>query len=122
MRTDIVTTYIKLKQKLLAERAELEQRLRQIYQALGAPAAVEAIPAMLVAPSGKPRLKPKRRLSAAGRRRIIRATKARWAKIRAQQAAASPPKRKMSAAARAKLAAIARARWAKVKQAGKSRL
>ena len=122
MRTDIVTTYTKLRQQLLGERAELEQRLRQIYQALGEPAAAKASLAAPVATLPEPRVKRKRRLSAAGRRHIIEATKARWARIRAQQTVGKRRRRKMSAAARARLAAIARARWAKAKQAGKTRL
>jgi hypothetical protein len=55
-------------------------------------------------------------MSAAGRRRISLAQKARWAKHKAQGHAAKP-KRTMSAAARKKIAAAQRARWAKVKRA-----
>jgi hypothetical protein len=51
------------------------------------------------------------RMSAAGRRRISLAQKARWAKRRTAQ-----PKRTMSVAARKKIAAAQRARWAKVKR------
>jgi hypothetical protein len=63
----------------------------------------------------------KRRMSAAGRARIIAATKARWARFRAAKAAAAgkhvKKARVMSAAARRKIAAAARARWAKIKAA-----
>jgi hypothetical protein len=55
----------------------------------------------------------KRRMSAAGRRRISLAQKARWAKRVASKGQARP-KRTMSAAARRKIAAAQRARWAKV--------
>jgi hypothetical protein len=55
----------------------------------------------------------KRRLSAAARRKISLAQKARWAKTRR---AASTPVRTMSHAARNKIAAAQRARWAKVRQ------
>ena len=66
----------------------------------------------------------KRKMSAAGIARIVAATKARWAKIRATKAgkAVQKPKRKVSAAGRARLSALAKARWAKAKKAGKSRL
>ena len=59
----------------------------------------------------------KPRMSAAGRRRISLAQKARWAKhAKANgQARSTKPKRTMSAAARRKIAAAQRARWAKVK-------
>jgi hypothetical protein len=55
-------------------------------------------------------------LSAAGRRSISLAQKARWAKHKAQGHAAKP-KRTMSAAARKKIAAAQRARWAKIRNA-----
>jgi hypothetical protein len=57
----------------------------------------------------------KRRMSAAGRRRISLAQKARWAK-HAANGQASPKTRVMSAAARRKIAAAQRARWAKIKK------
>ena len=50
-------------------------------------------------------------LSAAARRKISLAQKARWAK----QKSSSQPKRTMSPAARRKIAAAQRARWAKVR-------
>lgn len=66
----------------------------------------------------------KRRVSAAARRKMALAQKARWAKIRGEseptQAAAPPtkPKRKLSAAAKAKLVAnLKRARAAKAAKA-----
>ncbi len=56
-----------------------------------------------------------RTLSAAARRKISLAQKARWAKRRTNtQTGAARPKRTMSAAARRKIAAAQRARWAKV--------
>ena len=73
----------------------------------------------------------KGKLSAAGRARIIAASRAYWAKVRAGAkpakakavAAKAPAKKgKLSAAGRAKLVAIAKARWAKIKAAGKKRL
>ena len=57
----------------------------------------------------------KPRMSAAARRKISLAQKARWAKR-----ATAKPKRKMSASARKKIAAFQRARWAKVRAKRKS--
>ena len=60
----------------------------------------------------------KRRMSAAGRLAISKATKARWAKVRELKGtAAEAPKSKMSVAARARMAKGQRARWAKVRAA-----
>jgi len=66
---------------------------------------------------------PKRIISAASRRKMARAQKARWAKAReksepmaiAKTMASVPVKHVMSASARRKIAASQRARWAKVK-------
>jgi hypothetical protein len=52
-----------------------------------------------------------RKMSAAGRRRISLAQKARWAKQRTAK-----PQRTISAAGRRRIAAAQRARWAKVKR------
>lgn len=57
--------------------------------------------------------RPRRTLSAAGRRAISLAQKARWAKRAANgEAGTTKPKRTMSAGARRKIAAAQRARWA----------
>ena len=53
-------------------------------------------------------------MSAAGRKRIGLAQKARWAKQKAR------PKRTISAAGRRRIAAAQRARWAKVKRKSKA--
>jgi hypothetical protein len=55
-------------------------------------------------------VRPRRTISAAGRRRIAAAQRARWAKTKSQK-----PKRTLSQAARNRVAAAQRARWAKVK-------
>jgi hypothetical protein len=58
----------------------------------------------------------RRTLSAAGRRAISLAQKARWAKRGANaQGGTTKPKRTMSTAARRKIAAAQRARWAALK-------
>jgi hypothetical protein len=59
-------------------------------------------------------------MSAAGRRKIAAAQRARWAKVRAakgrnQKVASIPKKRPMSAVARKRIAAAQKARWAKVR-------
>jgi len=57
--------------------------------------------------------RPRRHLSAAGRRAISLAQKARWAKRAAKgRTGTTKPKRTMSAAARRKIAAAQKARWA----------
>lgn len=67
-------------------------------------------------------------MSAAGRKAIAEAAKARWAAHRGgkpaktERPAEAKKKRKMSAAGRAKIAAAARERWKKAKAAGKTRL
>ena len=60
----------------------------------------------------------RKKMSAAGRRAIAKAQKARWAKVKT---AAKPAKKrkKMSAAGRARIAAFQKARWAKIKAAKK---
>ena len=63
--------------------------------------------------------KPGRIMSAAGRRRIAAAQRARWAKVKGQ-AAAPKPKRHISAAGKKRIAAAARARWAKIRAAKKA--
>ena len=57
----------------------------------------------------------KRQISAAGRKRIAAAQRARWAKVRGKARVATP-KRTMSAVSRRKIAAAQRARWARVKK------
>jgi len=92
--------------------------------------------------------KPKRRMSAAGRRAIAAAARARWAKIKGRKPkrkmsakglaniragvakrmrnqrrqTTAKPKRKISAAGRARLSALAKERWKNAKAAGKGRL
>jgi hypothetical protein len=60
--------------------------------------------------------KPGRTMSAAARRKISLAQKARWAKAKGHE---PKPKRIISAAGRKRIAAAQRARWAKLKAAKK---
>lgn len=89
---------------------ELEQersRLNQVIQVIGDFVGRNGT-------GGQARAKrPKRTLSAAARRKISLAQKARWAKTRRTVLA---PVRIMSRAARNKIAAAQRARWAKTRQ------
>jgi hypothetical protein len=64
------------------------------------------------------RLGKRRRMSAAGRLAISKATKARWARFHAAKAA--KPRRKMSAAGRASIVKAQKARWANIR-AGKAK-
>src|SRR5712691_10024303 len=67
--------------------------------------------------------KRKRRFSAASRRKMAAAQKARWAEIKKAQSSksatseTSKPKRKVSRAARKRMAEAQKARWAKIKKA-----
>jgi hypothetical protein len=131
---------INLTPKQLRQAANVKERIdalqNELNQILGA--TVES------APSESPK---KRKMSAAGRRAMAAAARARWAKIKgtapkrklsaqgianiragvarrmaAKVKAVQKPKRKLTVAGRAALSAAAKARWAKVKKAGKSRL
>ena len=73
------------------------------------------VDAALSALGGSSYTKPGRTMSAAARRKISLAQKARWAKSKGH---APKAKRTISAAGRRRIAAAQRARWAKVK-AGK---
>jgi hypothetical protein len=100
----------------LRKAANIQEKIQSLEKKLGQ---------LLGSPAQPPTKAPKKRkMSAAGIARIVAATKARWAKIRAAKAgkAVQKPKRKVSAAGRARLSALAKARWAKAKKAGKSRL
>jgi hypothetical protein len=107
-------------QQLRAERKQAQARVESIDQAI---AVVESLNG-----SGTVRHanQPTRVISAASRRKMAQAQRARWAKARngsqpialAKTTASAPVKRTMSAAARRKIAAFQRARWAKLK-AGK---
>jgi hypothetical protein len=85
-------------QQLRTERQHTQQQLQRIDAALAALGSVSSNGAS-------------RTISAAGRRRISLAQKARWAKTRTAK-----PKRTISAEGRRRIAAAQRARWAKVKR------
>lgn len=68
--------------------------------------------------------RPGRKMSAAGRRRIAAAQRARWArlKVKRQQSQTRKAPRTMSAAARNRMAAAQQARWAKLKAGRKQKM
>jgi len=85
-------------QQLKKERGHVQQQLKRIDEALAA--------------LGGSSNGASRTMSAAARRRISMAQKARWAQQRTAK-----PTRTISAAGRRRIAAAQRARWAKVKRA-----
>jgi hypothetical protein len=96
---------------LEAQQARLDAHIAEVQRMLG------ARPPQPAAPAAAPRLK--RKLSAAGRKRIAAAQKKRWAgqrekKIEAPAVAAKGPrpKRKLSAAGRKRIVEATRKRWA----------
>jgi hypothetical protein len=98
--------------QLSKERDRLHQQLS------GLNAALEAFAGVYRGTNG---IKPRRKLSAKGRARIVAAQKARWAKVRGPKVVPiAKAKRTMSASARRKIAAAQRARWAKVKRGKKA--
>ena len=110
------------KKQLIIQISGLQKEISKIDSAIATlsslPGASAAVAAPVVASTGK------RTMSAAARKAISEAVKARWAKINAAKATAvvaKPAKKKykMSAAAKAKLSAFQKARWAKINAAKK---
>lgn len=99
---------VRIVSELRVERTNLVNQLRHVDAALSVLGKLNG---------GSSYTKPKRTLSAAARRKISLAQKARWAKSAANGQAMSKtkPKRTISAAGRRRIAAAQRARWAKAK-------
>ena len=98
--------------ELRVERTNLVNQLRHVDAALSVLGKLNG---------GSSYTAPRRTLSAAARRKISLAQKARWAKRASNgNVANSKPKRTMSAASRKKIAMAQRARWARVKAEAKS--
>jgi nucleoid-associated protein YgaU len=93
--------------ELRAERTNLVDRLRHVDAALLVLGKLGG---------GGSHTKPRHTMSAAARRKISLAQKARWAKPKGH---APKPKRTISAAGKKRIAAAARARWAKFRAAKK---
>ena len=98
---------------------QLKRERDRVHQQLsGLNAALEAFAGVY---GGNDGIKPRRKMSAKGRARIVAAQKARWAKVRGHKVVPiAKAKRTMSASARRKIAAAQRARWAKVKRGKKA--
>jgi hypothetical protein len=93
-------------QQLRAERREAQLHVEKLDQA------ITVIESLNGSGTSRKTNQPKRIISAASRRKMARAQRARWAKANGQ---ASKPKRTISAAGRRRIAAAQRARWAKVR-------
>jgi hypothetical protein len=101
-------------QQLKKERVRLEDQLHRVTAALTAFGRVYMNGTGTKAVAGRR----KGAMSAAARKKISLAQKARWAKQKAAGHAAKP-KRTISVAGRKRIAAAQRARWAKMKSAGR---
>jgi hypothetical protein len=91
------------------DRAQMEvEKLSQVISG------IESLHGVGVSPKTN---QPKRIISAASRRKMALAQKARWASLKkgSQPVANSAPKRTLSAAARRKISLMQKARWAKLK-------
>lgn len=97
---------------LKAERKNLLAQLRHVDAALSVLGKLDG---------GSSYTAPRSRFSAAARRKMSLAQKARWAKVAPKvKAPTVKPTRIMSASARRKIAATQRARWAKIRAAKKA--
>jgi len=101
-------------QQLREERKQAEQQVETLDRA------ISAIEGILGRSSGSIRngRRPTRVVSAAARRRMAQAQRARWARVRQKAPRKGPvaiagKRRTLSAAARRKIAAAQRARWAR---------
>jgi hypothetical protein len=107
-------------QQLRVERKQMQSQVEKLDRA------ISVIESLNGSATSRNANQPTRIISAASRRKMARAQKARWAKTRdksqplalVKTTASAPAKRIMSASARRKIAAAQRARWAKLK-AGK---
>ena len=104
-------------------RDEQRQAQEQVQKLQGAISVIEGLIGRNSRTSASRNSPPKRRVSAAARKRMSQAQKARWAGQRKPSQSTTnripstgvPAKRTLSLAARRKIAAAQRARWAKVK-------
>jgi len=104
-------------QELREERKQMQSQVEKLDKAISVIESLNGSGAVMQANQ------PTRVISAASRRKMALAQKARWQKARetsqpialAKTTASAPVKRTMSAAARRKIAAFQRARWAKIK-------
>lgn len=105
--------------QLRAERKQAQLKVEKLDQAISVIESLNGSTRTITRTANQPT----RVISAASRRKMARAQKARWARARAKSqpmalaktTASVPVKRTMSAAARRKIAAFQKARWAKLK-------
>ena len=97
-------------QELREERKQAQLHVEKLDQA------ISVIESLNGSGASRNATRPTRIISAASRRKMALAQRARWAKANGQ---APKPKHTMSAASRKKIAAAQRARWAKLKAAKK---
>jgi hypothetical protein len=106
-------------QQLHAERKQAQARVESIDHA------ISVIDSLNGSGTSRNANQPTRIISAASRRKMAQAQRARWARARKESQPAAPTakttdsapaKRILSASARRKIAAFQRARWAKIKQ------
>jgi len=104
-------------QQLRAERKQAQLQVEKLDQA------ISVIESLNGSAATRNTNQPTRVISAASRRKMAQAQRARWARAKkasqpieiAKTTTPAPAKRTMSAAARRKIAAFQRARWAKLK-------
>jgi hypothetical protein len=100
--------------QLRQERSRAQAEVEKLDEAISV---IESLNGSGISRRGR---RPTRIVSAAARRKMAQAQKARWARHRresqpATKTSLAPVKRTMSASARRKIAAAQRARWARVK-------
>jgi|SRR5450756_1929091 len=103
-------------QQLREERKQAQLRAEKLYQA------ISVIESLNGSGASRKGTRPTRIVSAASRRKMARAQRARWARARAHNVipiGRKRAKRTISAAGRKRIAAAQRARWAKLKAAKK---
>jgi hypothetical protein len=119
-------SFLNLTVAQLKKAAALKEKIEALHSELSAILGGEASDSNVASATERGRPAGKGGMSAAGKKRIAEAQKARWAKINAAKAKASPSKdskveapakkkRTMSPEAKAKIAEAQKARWAKVR-------
>jgi hypothetical protein len=117
-----MATLDKVLQQLRQEHKQAEGEVQKLEKAI---LAIESLTGNGMGVTAK-RTRPKRTMSAAARRKIAKAQRARWAKTRKQsepaksQGAASA-RRGLSPEGRKRIAAAARARWARLRSQQKKK-
>ena len=103
--------------ELQKERQRLDDQLHRVTAALTAFGKVYMYGSR---PKGAIATRTTRTISAAGRKRIAAAQRARWAKIKGHKVVSISSRKGMSPAARKRIAAAQKARWAKWRAQKKS--